>query len=124
MPDTAGHDLSEEMLHCIEVCSDCHKACLQTVPYCLQMGGRHAEPNHIRLMMDCAEICQTSANFMLRGSDLHTFTCGACAEVCERCYRDCAAMADNDTRMAACAEMCRRCAESCREMAAHAMHTI
>jgi hypothetical protein len=74
MPDAAGHDLSEEMLHCIEVCSDCHKACLQTVPYCLQTGG-HAEPNHIRLMMDCAEICQTSANFMLRGSDTRAYLC-------------------------------------------------
>ena len=122
MPDPSGHYLDDEMLACIQVCSDCHKACLQTIPYCLQAGGRHAEPNHVRLMMDCAEICQTSANFMLRGSDLHVHTCAACAEVCERCARDCAAMSENDTRMAACAEMCRRCAASCRAMAAHAVH--
>jgi hypothetical protein len=76
----------------------------------------HAEPNHIRVMMDCAEICQTSANFMLRGSDLHVHTCAACAEICDRCAADCERMAD-DTRMAACAEMCRRCADSCRSMA-------
>ena len=107
-----------------QVCSDCHKACLQTVPYCLQTGGHHAEPNHVRLMVDCAEICQTSANFMLRGLDLHAYTCEACAEICERCHRDCAAMADGDSRMAACAEMCRRCAESCQRMAAHAVHSM
>lgn len=116
MPDTSGHYLSDEMLACIAVCSDCHKACLQTIPYCLQQGGPHAEPNHLRLMMDCAEICQTCANFMLRGSDLHVYTCAACAEVCERCAADCDRIAD-DSRMAACAEMCRRCAESCRAMA-------
>ena len=75
----------------------------------------HAEPNHIRLMMDCAEICQTSANFMLRGSDLHHLTCAACAEICDRCAADCDRMSD-DPRMAACAEECRRCAESCRQM--------
>ena len=82
MPDTQGHSLDEDMLQCIEVCMDCHKACLQTIPYCLQQGGLHSEPNHIRLMMDCAEICQTAANFMIRGSDLHQHTCAACAEVC------------------------------------------
>jgi hypothetical protein len=76
MPDPRGHYLNDDMLHCIEVCFRLPKACLQTVPYCLQMGGHHAKPNHIRLMLDCAEVCQTSANFMLRGSDLHAYTCG------------------------------------------------
>jgi len=121
MPDTQGELLDDEMLKCIEVCLDCHRACTETIPYCLQQGGMHAEANHIRLMMDCAEICQTSANFMLRGSDLHVHTCAACAEVCERCADDCARMAD-DPRMAACAEECRRCAQSCRQMAHHMAH--
>src|SRR5256886_13818296 len=98
MPDPTGHNLDDQMLACIEVCLDCHKACLQTIPYCLQQGGMHAEPNHIRLMMDCAEICQTSANFMLRGSDLHEHICVACAEVCDRCAADCDRMSD-DLRM-------------------------
>ena len=121
MPDKTGHYLDEDMLRCIEVCLDCHKACLQTIPYCLQQGGMHAEPNHIRVMADCAEICQTSANFMLRGSDLHHLTCGACAEVCDRCAADCDRMSD-DLRMAACAEESRRCAEMCRQMAHHMAH--
>ena len=116
MPDPSGHKLSDEMLRCIELCLDCHKACVQTLPYCLQTGGHHAEANHIRLMMDCAEICQTSANFMLRGSDLHEHTCAACAAVCERCAVDCERMSDGDSRMAACAEMCQRCADACRQM--------
>ncbi len=122
MPDARGRYLSDDMLQCIEVCLDCHKACLQTIPYCLQQGGMHAESNHIRLMMDCADICQTSANFMLRGSDLHSITCGACAEICERCAADCDRMGGDDTRMAACAEECRRCADACRQMAGHVMH--
>jgi hypothetical protein len=87
------------------------------VTYCLQKGGRHAEPAHIRLLQDCAEICQTSANFMLRGSELHTRTCGVCAKVCERCAAECARMSD-DTQMKTCADMCRRCAESCQQMSA------
>ena len=75
-----------------------------------------AEAAHVRLLLDCAEICQTSANFMLRGSDLHMRTCAVCAEVCQRCAESCERMGD-DTQMRACAEECRRCADSCHRMA-------
>ena len=85
--------------------------------HCLQMGGRHAEAGHLQLLLDCAEICQTSANFMTRGSELHNRTCAVCAEICERCAEDCEQFGD-EALMKACAETCRRCAESCRQMAA------
>jgi hypothetical protein len=107
--------LSPEMQQCIQECRNCHAVCLETVTHCLQTGGKHAEAEHIRLMLDCVEICQTSANFMLRGSDLHPRTCAVCAEVCERCAQDCDRF-DEDW-MKRCAETCRRCAESCRRMA-------
>ncbi|HEY9878033.1 MAG TPA: four-helix bundle copper-binding protein [Leptolyngbyaceae cyanobacterium] len=114
------HQINDEMKQCIQNCLDCHSMCLNTLTYCLQQGGHHTNPDHIRLMMDCAESCQTSANFMLRGSHLHVHLCAACAEVCQRCAEDCARMGD-DAQMQACAEMCRRCAETCRSMAM-AMH--
>lgn len=57
------------------------------------MGGRHAEDAHIQLLLDCAEICQTSANFMLRGSELHGRTCAVCADACQRCAASCRQMA-------------------------------
>lgn len=109
--------LSKEMKDCIDNCLSCHAVCLNTVQFCLQKGGKHAEQNHIRLMLDCAEICQVSANFMLRGSQLHSETCRVCATVCQRCADDCAKMGDDD-QMRACAEMCRRCVETCKHMAA------
>jgi hypothetical protein len=90
--------------------------------HCLQMGGAHAAANHVRLMLDCAEICQTSANFMLRGSDLHGHTCRACAVVCRRCAEDCVALGEDDPRMLACAEQCTRCAASCERMASAGGH--
>jgi len=108
---------STEMQQCIQNCTECHNTCVATVTHCLQMGGPHAEATHIRLLLDCAEICATSANFMLRGSDLHGRTCGVCAEVCARCAEACARFGA-DPQMQACADMCRRCAESCRRMAA------
>lgn len=105
-----------EMKECIDACDDCHSICLETVSWCLEQGGEHAEAEHVKLLQDCAEICQTSANFMLRQSPRHDLTCGACAEVCERCAEECERM--DGEQMQACAEACRRCAESCRSMAA------
>ena len=104
------------MEQCIDECLNCHRVCLETVQYCLQQGGKHADPRHITTLLDCAEICQTSANFMLRGSELHGRTCAVCAEVCARCAQSCEEMGD-DEQMRACAEACRSCAESCRQMA-------
>lgn len=111
-----GQQMSQEMQKCIQECLNCHSTCVQTISYCLQQGGKHAEPTHIRLLLDCAEICQTSANFMLRGSDLHGRVCGVCAEICEQCTRSCEQFG-NDPQMETCAESCRRCADSCRRMA-------
>lgn len=110
------HHRSQEMDHCIDNCQECHETCLALVDHCLTKGGRHADAAHIRLLLDCAQICSTSADFMIRGSDLHTETCRACSEVCERCADDCAKMAD-DQEMKDCVAVCRRCAESCRQMA-------
>lgn len=107
---------NQSMLQCIENCLECYGICLAAITYCLEKGGEHAEAKHVRLLLDCAEICQTSANFMIRGSALHPITCGACAEICARCAEDCERMTD-DEQMRKCAEACRRCAESCRQMA-------
>jgi hypothetical protein len=107
-------ELSSEMRSCIEDCEACHRTCLETaMGHCLQMGGRHVEPQHMRLMLNCAQICRTAADFMLSHSHLHAIVCQACAEVCEACANSCDAVGD----MEACARECRDCADSCREMA-------
>src|SRR5690606_9960360 len=97
-------DPTMDIQTCIQNCTECHRICLETAAYCLQKGGKHAEPNHVRLLLDCAQICQTSADFMIRGSDLHTRTCAVCAEICEVCAKDCESMGD-DQQMKRCAEV-------------------
>jgi hypothetical protein len=110
------HTLSPEMRRCSEQCAQCHAVCVETAQHCLERGGRHAEAGHVRLLLDCAQICATSEDFLLRGSDLHALTCGACAEVCTRCAEACEQMRDDEV-MRRCAEICRQCAESCARMA-------
>jgi hypothetical protein len=51
--------------------------------------GEHTEARHFSLMMACAEICRTSAHFMLIGSELHKRTCRLCGEICDQCAADC-----------------------------------
>ena len=110
--------MTDEMQGCIENCQDCHQACLEMLAYCLHKGGKHTEPAHLTLLFDCAEICQTSANFMIRGSEMHHQTCAACAEICARCAAECEQLDPSDAQLQACAAICRRCADSCRQMAA------
>jgi hypothetical protein len=109
-----------EMQECIDNCTQCHNICVETINHCLEMGGKHADATHIRILQDCAQACETSTDFMLRGSDLHPQTCGVCADACERCAESCEELADGDEQMLRCAAMCRTCAASCREMASAA----
>lgn len=115
MPTTS---MSEATQACIRDCQDYHRVCLETVQYCLQAGGRHAEAGHVRSLLDCAEACETAAHFfMTRGSTIQGRTCEVCAEACERCAAACDRFGDAEA-MKACAETCRHCATSCRQMAA------
>jgi hypothetical protein len=100
---------------CIESCWRSHVMCLETERYCLAKGGMHAMPKHLALLADCAEMCQTTANSLLRRSSQHTAVCIACAQLCDACAQECEAFKD-DERMAVCARTCRECANHCREM--------
>lgn len=107
--------LTSEMRECIDTCLRCYAACLGTAStHCLEVGGPHVEPHHFRLMLACAEICRTSAHFMLLGTPHHRHTCRECAEICRECAESCAKVGDMD----ACVQACRACAESCVRMAA------
>src|SRR6478735_4373185 len=112
------HHMSGQMQDCIDRCQSCQETCLETIGHCLELGGKHASADHIRTLMACAEMCATSARFMLLESPHHAVTCGACAEICEACAADCERF--DDEIMARCADECRRCAQLCRQMSTSA----
>jgi hypothetical protein len=85
MASQGTQQVTNEMQQCINECLNCHSVCLQTVTYCLQAGGKHAEANHIQLLLACAEICRTSADFMSLGSALHTRTCAVARKAAVAC---------------------------------------
>ncbi|HWA28401.1 MAG TPA: four-helix bundle copper-binding protein [Lacunisphaera sp.] len=108
-PDLDGHNLAG----CIEACSSCHDICAQTVyQLCLPIGGKYVGAALLTLMADCAQICRTAADFMIRGSDRHLLACRLCAEICSACAEDCERVGGMD----ACARACRHCADCCQTM--------
>lgn len=111
-----GHHSQEEMKKCAQLCQDCHALCTQTIQHCLKLGGRHAAPEHIGLLLDCAQLCETTAQYLLRSSSLHERICDICAEVCRQCAENCVQIARDDQVLEQCVETCRRCADSCEHM--------
>lgn len=102
-----------EMENCIEACQRCHQHCWQTaMTRCLELGGRHVEADHFRLMVNCAELCETAANFMLSESPYCGPLCAVCADVCEACADSC----EHVGQMDECVQACRECARECRNM--------
>lgn len=102
------------MQSCIAVCSHCHEICLHTaMTHCLAVGGEHVETTHFRLMLNCAEVCQMSANFLLSHSAFHQQITAICSDICEACAKSCEQVGG----MEDCVKACRECAESCRKMA-------
>lgn len=108
------HLTDSKMKECVEACNQCYQMCLhEAMNHCLESGGEHVAPDHFRLMMSCAEICQTSVDFMLIRSLFSHQLCRVCADVCEACASSCEKIGMGD-----CARVCRECARSCREMSA------
>lgn len=108
------HQMTDEMRRCVQICHKCHDACLEAISMCIHEGGEHALHHH--LLLDCAQICHTSGDFILRGSDLYGCVCRACAEVCKHCAENCAKLGGEQMRE--CTDACKKCAESCGKLAA------
>ena len=112
MPDSSNSEeqmLNDQMQDCIDDCLNCHTVCLDTAMRMLQKGGEHS--SYVISLLDCSEICLTSAHFMLRNSPLYGYTCQACTQICSHCAEMCFQAGEND-----CGNACRASAESCQQM--------
>lgn len=109
----AYSDLANE---CIKACSDCHIECVSAIEYCLEVGGDHVRPDHVRRLQTCSEMCIVAAHFMLSRSEFDKKQCGLCEESCRKCADSCGRFTDDV--MQRCVKMCRDCAEVCKRYVA------
>lgn len=108
-------ELTTEMERCIRDCLECYRVCVDTaINHQLGVVGREMEPAHIRLLLACAEICQTTANLVQSGSPLHKPTCRVAAKLCRRCASECERLGELEE----CVRASRHCADSCQRVAA------
>jgi hypothetical protein len=107
------HTLDTQTATCIDLCLHCYKTCHgMLMTHCLETGGKHAEPGHVREMAACAEICRSTAHLLLMASEHGRHLCRECAEACESCAADCEKL----DGMEACVAACRSCAQACKAM--------
>ncbi|MEP6607837.1 MAG: four-helix bundle copper-binding protein [Burkholderiaceae bacterium] len=110
--EVAHLDQQNVMGRCIAACNECNRVCLQSIEHCLALGGQHAEPAHIAVLLTCASTCRTATELMSINSVWHPTICDLCAQVCEECADQCEDLGDIDDCVAA----CQSCADACRDM--------
>ena len=105
------HDYNQRLSQCVQDCLDCQNIGLETISYCLGMSDTYP----VRSILDCIEICQVTADLIMRGSKLRDELCKVCIEACEKCELFCNQF-DSDFQMKACGQACRNCVDSCKEI--------
>ncbi len=105
----------EKNMQIIDALTRCAIECSHCAMACLDEDDVNILKRCIRLDLDCAEICRTTASLLSRGSEHGEHLLKECAEICNACADEC----DKHSRMEhckRCAEECRRCAEECAAM--------
>lgn len=110
------HEMREDSLECIDACTACYRQCTVTLARVVEIGEPLAAPPLVEALLDCVRMCETSANFLLRGSEHQRRVCELCAEVCRACATACLARGKGELLLR-CADACRFCADSCEQVA-------
>ncbi len=119
MSDSDHRQKNLMMQECARRCLNTYASCTLTAAHCLDMTAEHGGREHQTAMLDCARLCATAADLMLRGSPIHDAVCGVCAMACRICEKVCRSLGAGDAMVAECADVCARSAESCEDMAGH-----
>ena len=109
-------DTLAEVLHhleeCAQTCSLCADACLAE-----EMVAELRRC--IRLNLDCADLCRTTAAVLGRQVEPDSATMRAlleaCRTACAACGKECGSHADMHAHCRVCAEACQRCEQACAQ---------
>ena len=105
--------MSEEMrVECLRNCTECHQVCLAMLVHPDVVGA--LDDDDMKLLLNCSQICATSADFLDTSSAYHRDVCGVCTKICTACADMCEG--HGITVLRSCAQTCRTCADSCRRM--------
>jgi hypothetical protein len=118
-PSPAGllpTDVLAEVLHHLE---ECAQTCSMCADACLAEDMVADLRRCIRLNLDCAELCRTTASVLGRqvAPDATTVRAilEACRAACAVCGAECSSHADMHEHCRVCAEACERCEQACAQ---------
>ena len=104
----------------IDAISDCAQACIADTDADLGEQDVTEMVRCIRLCLDCADICATTAGVTSRQTD---YDANVTRPLLEACIASCKSSGDECQRHAmmhahcqVCAEACRRCEQACRQL--------
>lgn len=96
----------------IRMLQDCAAMCCETWDILLNRSDVTMRKFQIKLLSDCASVCELCAKFIAENSVLIKSLCDYCAFVCEYCAKECLKHNERESQM--CGQMCLNCARDCR----------
>ncbi|MDS1003065.1 four-helix bundle copper-binding protein [Clostridium sporogenes] len=99
---------------CIYACSRCAQACYECLNACLNEQDANPRKNCIKMLMECAKMCEMSVGLMAMNGQFAKDHCKLCATICDKCAQECKMVQDEHCQK--CAQECTTCAEECNRM--------
>ena len=109
------------LVRCIEACHVCTEACTQCADDCLSEQNVQELVKCIRLNLDCADVCATTARVVSRQTEYDAnvtrAVLQACITTCHSCGDECQHHAERGMEHCRiCADECRRCEKACSDL--------
>jgi hypothetical protein len=106
----------------IDALNDCTQACITDTDADLGDDSVATMVACIRLCLDCADVCATTARVTSRPTAYNASVTrpllDACVAVCALCGDECDRHAGTHRHCQLCAQACRRCEQACRDLLA------
>ncbi|MDP2313612.1 MAG: four-helix bundle copper-binding protein [Pseudomonadota bacterium] len=119
-PQRARMDNVQGFTAAIVACLDCAFVCNSCADACIAEDKVKTLQRCIRLDLDCAAICATTAGLLSRAYDADASTLRAqlqaCLAACVACAEECERHAGQHEHCRICAETCRTCERACQQV--------
>jgi Family of unknown function (DUF6158) len=99
----------------IAALQDCAQACVACADACMSEPDAAALTGCVRLNLDCADVCATTARVLSRSGATSEALLDACGQTCRACAEECARHAGHHEHCRICAQACRVADQACWE---------
>lgn len=121
MTDEVSKNFRRQMQLSADHCLECFRACSEAMAHTIDLRRQHWEHEHYRILLDCIDVCKTTAGFLIRQSDYYKDICSVCALICKETTKCCQEFG-NDPFMLKAGDIASKCAKSCLALTQNQSH--